>query len=172
MTQQMRNESSQNQSWRQWFPCANWPHHLTAVHSNMPTDSIMKSSHSIHCRSGTCCCCGHNFSFSELSTSFTSKPPCRPTPLCLPAACYTTAAFQQRSPASIAAALKQAPPLTTAADDRLLQVSYMIHDRAERAVDEIEQQLQHRGSRCYRNWHSTVEAGAIEIGPSLRKAGN
>ena len=27
--------------------------------------------------------------------------------------------------------------------------------------DEIEQQLQHRGSRCYINWPSTVEAGAI-----------
>ena len=46
-----------------------------------------------------------------------SKPPCRPTPLCSPAACYTTAAFQQRSPASIAtAALQQAPSLTDSSD--------------------------------------------------------
>ncbi len=51
--------------------------------------------------------------------SFTSKPPCQPTPLRSPTACYTTAAFQQRSPASIAtAALQQAPSLTDASDDR------------------------------------------------------
>ena len=46
-----------------------------------------------------------------------SKPPCRPTPLRSPAACYTTAVFQQRSPASIAtAALQQAPSLTDSSD--------------------------------------------------------
>eukprot|EP00986_Skeletonema_menzelii_P005616 scaffold2086_cov149-Skeletonema_menzelii.AAC.13 len=66
-----------------------------------------------------------------------------------PAGRYPIAAIQQHSPARIAAALKQAPPLTTAA---------MTDDYSP---DEIAQQLQHRGSRCYINWPSTVEAGAI-----------
>eukprot|EP00985_Skeletonema_marinoi_P019870 scaffold11552_cov147-Skeletonema_marinoi.AAC.1 len=43
----------------------------------------------------------------------------------------------------------------------------------KRTALEIEQQLQRRGSRRYTNWPSTVEAGALQIGPSSpRKAGD
>ncbi len=144
---------------------------LPAIHSIMPTKSSQSHSFNHADREPlplplACCCCAHNFSFSTPSTSFTTKPPCQPTPLRSPAAWYT-AASQQRSPASIATAtLKQAQPLTSASDDRWLQVSYTIHDRAERAVlDEIEQQDQHRRSRCYRNWPIAEECRRLKQWP-------
>ncbi len=131
----------------------------------MPTDGTMRISHShsfnlgwqIAVRSGTCCCCAHNFSFSELSTSFNSKPPCRPTPLCKPGRLLY---------------YRHLPTTFTRKRRHHLEAGSRCDDRAERTVDEIEQQLQHRGSRCYTNWPSTVEAGAIQVGPLPRKPGD
>ena len=85
------------------------------------------------------------------------------------------------APNHIALRLSLNSTATTEADDQ--KVSYMIHDPCpgdsmefclrKRTAREIEQQLQRRGSRRYTNWPSTVEAGALQIGPSSpRKAGD
>ena len=119
----------------------------------------------------------HYFSRGKVYTSSASKQPCRwlnssGRPL-------SYGRLQQYSPAHIAAApsrltssfVKQARRYQ---DDQ--KVSFMIHDSfcfRKRTAREIEQQLQRRGSRRYTNWPSTVEAGALQIGPSSpRKAGD
>ena len=99
-----------------------------AIHSIMPTDSIVSISHSHSFNHGWQIAVASLMPllavliiFHRANCQHHSLPNHhvgRFSALRSPAACYTTAASQQRSPASIAAALTQAPPLTTAADDR------------------------------------------------------
>ncbi len=82
----------------------------TAIYSIMPTDfshsHLFNHGWQIAVASHTAAACrAHNFSSSKPSTSFTTKPPCRPTLRPPLAGRYPTAAFQLHSPARIAAAL-------------------------------------------------------------------
>ena len=131
------------------------PHHLSLhrEHNEELSQPLIQSWMAKRCHkphAAACCCCAHNFSSSTTSTSFSSKPSCRPAPLRWPAASYRRllTAFTRKHCRRLEA--------VSAANNCSRWVSNMIHDFS---VDEIEQQLQHRGSRCYTNWPIAEESG-------------